>query len=294
MTDAVARVGERVPVRLGDLRDAERLVEVVDHALGRREPVVARVDRRVGRFGIDDVVDAGSRDGRHANETVVGLCERGVGAVDRFELQGHVRFGHERRALRHGFRAERLDLAVRQRHGDDALAVGLGAPFTERAGHGLVAAPREAGLRRLADAHVLVVDAPAVAEVERFVALARIVAARHADRDAGNRDRHVLKRDGELADLHVARDAQHDGIGRRVARRVRALQDHGVLTIDQQRRVELADQGSAHARCAARQDRRRRVRRVRRANSQQPTREVRIRDRAEDVSRRRDFVVVAW
>ena len=64
------------------------------------------------------------------------------------------------------------------------------------------------GGRLFGNGDVLVVNRPAVTEVQRLVTPTTVVGARNLDRYTDHRDREILERDREVADLHVAIDNQ--------------------------------------------------------------------------------------
>lgn len=153
--------------------------------------------------------------------------------------------------MRAGLGAEAVHAAIRQGDADQGVAVGFDAPAGVEAAAVLVEAPEPAGGAGFLDADALVVDAPAVAEVEALVPAAAVVGAGDGDGDAADGDFQVGKADAEVAELEVAGEVQGGVDLATVAAAVDGAQLQGDEAVEQLAGVELGDGVSAVAAVAA-------------------------------------------
>ena len=140
-----------------------------------------------------------------------------------------------------------------QGDGHQGLAQGLDAKIDQRSQRPVgvvVQGPAPARRAALLNLHVLVIQAPAVAEVLGLVPAAAVVGAVHADGDARYRDLQVGDSEGEVAHLHIAGEAHGAGVHAGVAAVVQGFQLQAVEAVVQQGGVQLGDHGAVDGRGA--------------------------------------------
>ncbi|MEW8098147.1 MAG: hypothetical protein AB2742_08700 [Candidatus Thiodiazotropha endolucinida] len=181
--------------------------------------------------------------------TVDRLEEEIVGAISR-----HVAVGIADRPFqavgRPGHDTEFFHLFVGQgdrdglfRYGVDAD--GIGVDVTRVYPEGFVLAeslvPPLGRLLALFEPDILVIDCPAIAEIEGLGAAAAVVGARDRDRDTGKRHHEIFHGKAELTHLAVTVDEDRGPSAHHVIVAVGSLQQNVIDAVDQQTGVEVGD-----------------------------------------------------
>ena len=134
----------------------------------------------------------------------------------------------------------RLQSAAWQAHGHHAAACGADADLAAKARAALFGAPAAADDAVGLDGYVLVLHAPAVAKVQRFVASEAVVGAHHLQRQAFDVKAQVFKGQAQGGGLLLAADGNADAGAGFFARRVAHDQGDVVQAVGQRLRMELA------------------------------------------------------
>ena len=132
----------------------------------------------------------------------------------------------------------RLQLPAWQAHGHHAAACGADADLAAKARAALFGAPAAADDAVGLDGYVLVLHAPAVAKVQRFVASEAVVGAHHLQRQAFDVKAQVFKSQAQGGGLLLAADGNADAGAGFFARRVAHDQGNVVQAVGQRLRME--------------------------------------------------------